>query len=414
MINKLRKKFILIIMSFISAVLIVVLISLLVSGYQQYKGQTGEVLNMAFEMRGNSSMPEFEIGGKRDNQQVASIAFFTVTVDEQGSVIDTYEENVSLSDEVLNQAVETALASGAVSGSIGELNLRYQIRTVVEGQKIAFADTSSEIDSMRNMFISAGIVCIFALLAFFFVSVFLSRLAVKPAEQAFNRQQQFIANASHELKTPLTVVLANTEILLAHPQETILSHEKWIKNTRAEAKRMKDLVEDMLFLAKSDYLDNYKTQDVCLSDIVWNSALPFEAVAYESGITLVTEIDQNVMVSGVAESLKQLVVILMDNACKYSGSGEKVSVRLYSEHSKAILEVANTGVLINQEDIGHIFERFYRGDKSRSSGGYGLGLAIAKEIVEKCHGKISVTSSKSSGTVFTVKLDLGCIRELSD
>lgn len=406
MISKLRKKIILIIMSFISAVLIAVLISLLVSSYQQYKSRTGKVMDMALEMRYNNSMPEFEIGGKMGNKQVASIAFFTVTVDDGGNVIDTFEENVSVSDEVLISAVETVLASGTERGSISKLNLRYQMRTVGEGEKIAFADMSDEISSMRTMSISAGIICFSALLVFFFISIFLSRLAVKPAEQAFSRQQQFIANASHELKTPLTVVLANTEILLTHPKETIGSHEKWIKNTRAEAKRMKGLVEDMLFLAKSDYQEDYEAQDVCLSDIVWNSALPFEAVAYESGITLVTQINQDVMVFGAAERLKQLVAILLDNACKYSGLGEEVVVRLYSEQSKAVLEVANTGVMISQENIAHIFERFYRGDKSRSSGGYGLGLAIAKEIVEKCQGKISVTSNESPGTVFTVKMDL--------
>lgn len=362
-------------------------------------------MDMALEMRDNNSMPEFEIGGKMGNKQVASIAFFTVTVDDGGNVIDTFEENVSVSDEVLISAVETVLASGTERGSISKLNLRYQMRTVGEGEKIAFADMSDEISSMRTMSISTGIICFSALLVFFFISIFLSRLAVKPAEQAFSRQQQFIANASHELKTPLTVV-ANTEILLTHPKETIGSHEKWIKNTRAEAKRMKGLVEDMLFLAKSDYQEDYEAQDVCLSDIVWNSALPFEAVAYESGITLVTQINQDVMVFGAAERLKQLVAILLDNACKYSGLGEEVVVRLYSEQSKAVLEVANTGVIISQENIAHIFERFYRGDKSRSSGGYGLGLAIAKEIVEKCQGKISVTSNESPGTVFTVKMDL--------
>lgn len=406
MIKKLRNKFILIIMSFITAVLIVILVFLLVSSYNQYKAQTIEVLDMALEMRGVNPIPPFEIGGKMEKPQLSSIAFFTVTVDGQGEITEANKENVTVSEDIMAQAVETALSSDSESGLVSDLNLRYQMRTVLGERKIAFADTSLETSSMRTMTINCLVICVFALLAFFLISVFLSRLAVSPAEQAFNRQQQFIANASHELKTPLTVVLANTEILLAHPQKDIRSQEKWINSTRAEAERMKGLVEDMLFLAKSDYMEDYKPEKICLSDIVWNSALPFEAVAYEAGVILETEISQDVMVLGVAERIKQLVAILIDNACKYSEAGERVIVRLYTEQSKAVLEVSNTGVVIDSDSIEHIFERFYRGDKSRGSVGYGLGLAIAREIVDKSHGKISVKSSEADGTVFTVRLDL--------
>ena len=226
-------------------------------------------------------------------------------------------------------------------------------------------------------------------------------------ERAWEQQRQFTADASHELKTPLTVILANTGILLSHKQETISNQVKWVENTETEAQRMKQLVEDMLFLAKSDDVRLPVTHlPLDFSDAVLSRILPFESVAYEQGITIQSNIERDIVVNGDEGQLKQLVSILMDNACKYAPQGGTITVSLLREQEKAKLVVNNTGGVIAPEELAHVFERFYRSDKSRArkQGGYGLGLAIAKSIAEKHHGVITAESEEKSGTSFTVCL----------
>ena len=305
------------------------------------------------------------------------------------------------------QAVAAATEeSGAISG----LNLRYLQDTDREGNsRIAFADMGWETDSLWPLIRSSLLVGALALGGFFVISLMLSGLALKPAEEAWEQQRRFVADASHELKTPLTVILTNTGILLAHSGDTIAQQQKWVEYIGDEAQRMRALVEDLLFLAKSDAGKETApvTAPVDVSELTWSALLPFEPVAFEQGVEMESEIADQLTVQGNADQLRRLVAILLDNAVKYAGNGGRVKLVLSRpERGGVCLAVHNTGPAIPPEHLPHLFERFYRADDSRArtSGGYGLGLAIAKRIVDGHGGSIAVSSGEDAGTDFTVRL----------
>ena len=407
MIRKLRKKFIIINMTLVSLVLVCVFLTISFSTYQQLRKQSVDSMQRVLSQNPDSDPFKPEIGGFRPQQQFSFTPVFSVILNSGGSITDSYTQNVSVSDDVLQQAAQKAFSSGRSEGILLEFNLRYLRQDSADGIRIAFADMTGETDSMQSLIIRLLLIGAGGLAAFFLISLFLSGWALRPVEKAWRQQRQFTADASHELKTPLTVILANTGILLSHKNETIGGQEKWVENTRVEATRMKKLVDDLLFLAKSDDARLpavYRPLD--FSDTVLSGILPFEAVAYEQKITIQNTIEKNITVSGDSEQLKQLIFILMDNACKYTPDGGEVTVTLSREQDKARLAVTNTGGFIEPEDLAHIFERFYRSDKSRArmQGGYGLGLAIAKSIIDKHRGSISAVSSEHSGTTFTVVL----------
>lgn len=269
---------------------------------------------------------------------------------------------------------------------------------------------SREIEQLTNqiMILLAGGAG--GLIAFWAISIFLANLALRPVEKAWEQQKRFVADASHELRTPLTVILANIGILLSHRKDTIEKQYKWVENTQAEASRMKKLVDDLLFLAKLDAVQKPVQQtELNFSDIVWSSLLPFEPIAYEQGIEVSSEIDPDISLNGDAGQLKQLVAILLDNACKYAGQNGKVTLTLKNDKDQALLSVNNTGEPIPIEHLEHVFKRFYRADSSRirKQGGYGLGLSIAQTIVESHGGGISAESNGQDGTTFIVRIPLG-------
>ena len=184
---------------------------------------------------------------------------------------------------------------------------------------------------------------------------------------------------------------------------------KWVEYIQAEAQRMKSLVEDLLFLARSDDRRSpLRLQTVSFSDLAWEALLPFESVAFEAGVALDSQITPDLELLGDPEQLRRLVAILVDNAVKYAGPRGSASLILRPQGDEAVLSVHNTGEPIPPEHLPRLFERFYRtdSDRARSQGGYGLGLSIAKSIVDGHRGRISVSSSAISGTLFTVRLPL--------
>jgi two-component system sensor histidine kinase CiaH len=273
--------------------------------------------------------------------------------------------------------------------------------------EIAFYDLTSEKNIMYNLILTFSLVGLASLAAFFVISLYLAKWALKPVEKSWEQQRQFIADASHELKTPLTVILANIDVLLAHKTETIQSQLKWLDYIKTEASRMIVLVNDLLFLAKSDQSkDTIISSSVDFSDLVLSCVLPFESVAYEQGKNLQIDVKPNITLLGDKGKLTQLIAILLDNAFKYSDEKGTIKVVLKKKQEKTILEITNSGEPIPAKHIPYLFERFYRADesRSRSCGGYGLGLAIAQNIANIHHGKILVKSTKQDGTTFSVIL----------
>lgn len=423
MIRKLKRKFILTNMLLVSIVLAVVFAVLVGSNYQQSVNQSFSAMRMALKWSDEAPPPRFEFnfnsappiggenGGHNGGRIFPMVPVFSVTVDKDGTISATQSgNNVTVTNEALNEAVAQALASGLEEGSLSGLNLRFLIERTGGFTRIAFADRSQEWENLQRTLLTALPVGAGALLVFFCVSLFLAKLSVRPVEIAWEQQRQFVADASHELKTPLTVILANSGILLSHKSDTVEHQAKWVEYIQEEAKRMKGLVDDMLFLAKSDAARSGAVRaSVSMSELVIGCLLPFEPVAFESGVDLESDITPGLTLSGDEGQLRRLTMILLDNACKYAGDKGRVNVCLTRNQEKLKLTVSNSGSPIPPEHLEHLFERFYRADsaRSRDAGGFGLGLAIAKSIVDGHKGKISVTSTETEDTVFTVLLPMG-------
>jgi signal transduction histidine kinase len=328
MIKKLRKKFILINMSLVTLVMLIVFTAICYSSYDRFKNESYEVLHRVVESKEGMSPPPLEIG-KKPHRSSPMLPIFSVIVDENGQIQTQSKENVVVSDEVISNVTEQVLASGKNEGILLNMQLRFLKQQTPEGVRIAFVDMGREIDMMTNLLIVLLLVGLGGILAFLLISVFLSGWALRPVGKAWEQQRQFIADASHELKTPITVILTNIGILLSHPKDTIEQQSKWAEYIKAEANRMKKLVDDLLFLAKSDaaHSQSLKTR-MNLSDTLWSCLLPFEPIAYEQGISINSEIAPDISLIGDEGQIKQLVVILLDNACKYAEKNGTVTVTL--------------------------------------------------------------------------------------
>lgn len=317
------------------------------------------------------------------------------------------DKGIDITSDILEQSAKKIVKRNSQNGTIEEFSLRYICKKQDDGFKIAIVNIDFEYKSMRNLMALLFIIWVFCMIAFWLISRSLFKEALAPVQDAWNKQRRFVADASHELKTPLTVMLANFSVLLSHPNDTINEQLKWLINSRDEALNMQKLVESLLILARSDAaIDLPEMKLVHLSDLLLNSALSFEAVAFDKDIKMNTQIAPNIYVKGDEQALKQLISILLDNAVKYAGKNGEINVKLFKHDVKyIIMQVQNSGKPIPANELPHIFERFYRGEQMRSTvNGHGLGLAIAHKIVQIHNGKITAQSSKTQGTKMQVVL----------
>ncbi len=409
MLKKLKNRFILITLSLLSIVFLSALIGISIFQLQKLTNDSYQIMEKILnDPRDYSLRPKID-REPRYAEQAAIAPIFGVEVDSSGNVISSQLENVDISDEALSSAIEQALAASSEKGKIGNLQLLFAKQQRYSYTiRIVFTDYQHTLSSLYALIRTFLIVGGLTLLAFWRISVFLANLALAPVEAAWTKQRQFLADASHELKTPLTVILTNLGILAASPQKSIAEQSKWIENSNAEALRMKELVEQMLFLAKSDTSQLPEVREnVDFGDLVMGSILTIESLAFERNLQFAEEIEDNIFLVGNGSQLKQLIHILLDNACKYSSPNTTILVKLKHTEKKSLrLSVTNHGNVIAESDLSKLFDRFYRADSSRvrEEGGYGLGLAIAESIVGAHHGKITAESSAKSGTVFTVEL----------
>ncbi|MBN1775670.1 MAG: two-component sensor histidine kinase [Clostridiales bacterium] len=404
MIGKLRRKFVLINMLLVTSVLIVVFSAMVVSDSRQLAAESREAMEMALR-RDIGFMPKIEISRHAEPPSIQGAAVFVVEVDQNRQIFDINLRNVEISEEDLVRAVSDILDSDRSEGILSDAKLRYLKISTPVGTKIAFSDYRYEQENMTNRVLSALLFGVSGLLAFFGISVFLSRWALAPVEKAWKKQQRFVSDASHELKTPLTVILADTDIVLSHAESKVSDETKWLHDIRFESKKMKTLVEQMLFLARADEkAPKPATESFSLDEVLWSALLPFESVAFEKNVKIENHIDASVMTMGSREEIGRLITILLDNAIKYARSGGTVTVTLDRQGDKPRLRVHNTDGIIESGHLDKIFDRFYRADPARSdaSGGFGLGLSIAKSIADRNKAVIRVESTPESGTTFTV------------
>ena len=292
-------------------------------------------------------------------------------------------------------------ARGRQEGLLEEEGLRFRRVGPPERQKVVFADASGELAAMASLRRSCLLVGSGGFLAFLGLSILLARWAVGPVDQAWRRQQQFVADASHELKTPLTVILANAE-LLADPGCT--GGERLAGNILTVARQMRSLVERLLELARMDAGKGEDQEPVDLSQLVGDALLPFEPVFFEAGLTLESRVEEGIWVRGSGMQLAQAADILLDNARKYAAPGSAVSLRLERTGRWCLLRVATAGEPLTRQERQDVFKRFYRADPARArEGGCGLGLSIARSIAAAHRGRIWAESGPA-GNVFLIRL----------
>lgn len=283
-----------------------------------------------------------------------------------------------------------------------------QYRYLMNKNTLVLVNRQSEIEALQRVLIPLVLSGLVAIALFLAISILLARWTTKPIEKSWTKQREFVADASHELKTPLTVIDANIDVVLNNKDKTLESQEKWLRNIKEETDSMSALVNDLLNIAKSDAGKiKFEPCEFNLSDTVENLVLGFELVAFEKGKTLNSDIAENINYIGDKDSIKQLIKILLDNAVKYSAENGNIFVELkQKDKHKIYLVVSNDGELIGEEDRKRIFERFYRTDKSRArvTGGSGLGLSIAKSIVEQHKGTIRAEIIDNKYNSFVVTL----------
>lgn len=341
----------------------------------------------------------------RDTNKVRLGSFF-IKLNALGEIIE-YSPELSISKEDVLELKETVQKKEISYGNVENNNYRLKFLKVQKGYGfiLVFIDNSMEFNFLKWFIIASTCIGLISLTMVFIISFFLANKAIMPVKTSWEKQNAFVADASHELRTPLAVVTSNLEIVMENENETVGSQNKWLDNVYGELERMKKLVDDLLFLARSDAKDEemYK-EPFDLSGLLYKIYDIFIPLAQKKGLELILYNKDGITGFGNEFRIKQLITILLDNAIKNTKSGGKVELRLDTCADALQLSVKDTGEGIAKEHLDRIFDRFYRIDKSRSRshGGTGLGLAIAKCIATEHKGSINVLSEVGLGTEFKV------------
>ena len=327
--------------------------------------------------------------------------YYTVTLDAEGNVMqwDSDRTDIFTEKDVTALAAEV-IARGDTEGRVD--TQFYRLTKTDDRQLLIVVDERLEMQNARDVLRLTLLVALAEDALLSLGAIWLIRRMVKPVDEAMEKQKQFVWDASHELKTPLAVISANAEVLAAD-----LSDQKPLEYIQSEVRRTDQLIQNLLTLARMEKdSDKVPIQPFDLSRALMEVSLPFESAIFEAGKTLALDIPDGVQYTGCEEMIKQLAVILLSNAQKYSDAHGMIHLTLEEKGDKRILRVHNTGPAISPDAQEKIFDRFYRADSShnREIEGNGLGLAIARSIVETHHGRIAVHSAEGEGTTFTVTL----------
>ena len=396
MIKRLRIKFVCVIMA-----IVMVLLGCILGVVIHFTGQSMEMQSISM-MRTIATTPfQQGIPGK-SMDDVVRLPFFTVQISSRGELIAASGGYFDLTDrEYLQEIINEALLSDRETGELEEHGLRYLKSVSPRGYTIVFSDTITESATLKHLFYSCLAIFFAAMIVFLGISILLSHWVIKPVATAWDQQRQFVADASHELKTPLSVIMANAELMQG---EDLGEEERrtYSGNILGVTYQMRSLVENMLEMARVDNGTVKMNFDIVdFSQLVSDAALSFQLLYEEKGMGLRCAVPDGVEIHGSEQHLYQVMDVLLDNALKYSAPKGIVSVNLATTGRNCVLSVASPGEPIPKEDLKNIFKRFYRADKARAmNGSYGLGLSIAESIVEAHKGKIWAESGNGYNTFF--------------
>ncbi|GGA29629.1 sensor histidine kinase [Paenibacillus physcomitrellae] len=424
MFNRLRNRFLLMNMVIISFIMLVAFATIYTITYQNVRRDIDNQLHQVADTAridrgmgpkngeagggGGPSGPLPPGKGDNDNFRVRSV-FFELRTDSQWNITDT-NSRYDMDEDFYQSVVQIASAHPKDSGrfTLSGTRWAYGVFKSPTGYDLIFMEVSSQQKILTNLIYTFSAVAVVMLIVIYFVSRYFAGRSIAPVKEAFDRQKLFIADASHELKTPLAVINTNADVLLANREDTIENQVKWVQHIKSETERMKTLTNDLLYLTEMDEARARAIQvPFDLSEALESLILTMEPVIFEKNLSLDYRLEPGLTVTGSSEQMKQVAMILLDNAVKYAGSKGSIEVQLGRQKGHILLAVSNTGPGIPPEHLDKIFDRFYRVDASRSrqKGGYGLGLAIAKSIVEQHRGKIYARSTPNETTTFYVQLN---------
>ncbi len=432
MFTKLRNKFLILNMFITSLVMIAAFVTIYFITYNNIQSEIQNKLNARSEMQVEIEGTDLPDDTEKEEGITATQYFsldsppvFNIEVDLEGKIL-TIDSFINMPEEAYYKAAETAWGNKESNAAItleGK-QWRYAVfqaeKQVIDGNgqqysvledkyQIMFLDVTEYNNRLSDLFTTLLFVGLIMLFAILIISLYFANQAIKPIAQAWEKQKKFVADASHELKTPVSIINANYDALLANQEETIQSQLKWLSYIRNGTDRMTKLINDLLSLAKLEDV-NFKTRKTPynISGVIHDVMLSMEAVMLEKGIRLTYSIEPDIMVKGDEEGIKQVATILFDNAIKYSNENGQIDLSLIKSKRQVIFSIKNSGKGITEQDLPKVFDRFFRADPSRTHEGnsYGLGLSIAKAIIDRSGGEIEATSVENECTTFTFTLGL--------
>ena len=416
MIKKLRHKFIAISVLSVFLVLVVIMSAINILNYSRVVRDSDAVLNVLAE--NNGQFPKREGGFKHRERSrdwlfdelspelspelAYESRYFTVRLSCEGNVTSVDTGRIAAVDtdtamEYAEELWESSRTSGFVS------NYRFIKKDDGGDTVILFLDCRNRISSFRSFLLYSIFVSLGGMVAVAGLVLLLSKMVMKPVQESYEKQKSFITDAGHEIKTPLTIIDADATILEMECGED----NEWIRDIRAQVGRLTALTKDLIYLSR---MEEEKPQmqyiDFPLSDVITETAQSFQSLAKVQEKTFNVEVEPMLNLCGDEKAITQLISILLDNALKYSDEHGTISLKAYSKGRSVCIEVFNTAEKVDTSELGRLFDRFYRADKSRNSqtGGYGIGLSIAKAVAEAHKGRISATSADGKSLTITAVL----------
>lgn len=331
------------------------------------------------------------------NDSIATIFYYPN--EDRTTVIS---ESIALDD--VETVVRDILAQPDDFGTLSEHHIIYYREKSADVTKLAITDVSYLLSRMLRTLLILLLAYVLSMGLLLVISFRLAAIAQKPLQKAFDRERKFVADISHDLKTPITVIMANNSILRSNPEARIADNLQWLESTDRASEDMMHLIANMLTLSALDSPQQpVVTTPVNLTSAAERCLLQLESVAYEKEVTLEESIEEGLTVAATEEYVKRICSCLLENAVKYEPSGGKVMTKAYRHKRHVYFVVQNQNSRIADQDLPHIFDRFYRGDQTRNqTKGHGLGLPIIKQMAALCGADMQVVSTDKDGTIFTV------------
>ena len=399
MVKKLKSKIFYFLMIFLTVITIGIILIFTIYNYNNTINTSTFFIDRVYglntkENNKNKDKEEFE--DVREQSQITEIeGFYSILIKNDKIISD----NKNLITEEIEKYALEASNKKSENGIVG--NYIYSIKSDKEEKIVMLVENEEAIMHIKILIIVAIVISVISVIIVYIIAKRISETIVKPVEDTFSKQKEFISDASHELKTPLAVIEANADVL-----ESKIGKNKWINYIQNEIESMDKLINELLLLTKMENIDSIKEkEEFNLSQETELCISLFESMAYEKNIRINTHIEKNIKLTGNKEDVKHILSTLIDNAIKHTKSNDKIEINLNKIKENIEIEIKNIGEEIPQEEREKIFERFYRIDKAhnREEKRYGLGLAIAKSTVEKYNGRIEV-GYQDGYTIFLVKL----------